>query len=163
MTGSTARAQAKAEPEPRTAAAPASPAAYLASLPEPRRSEIARIDAIIRAAVPGLAPCVTAGMLGYGPFHYRTASGREGDTARIALSSRARSISLHVCAADARGSLAERYRARLPRADVGKGCVRFERLDDLDRAALEDLLREAEGMGWGDQAGAGGATLAAPT
>ncbi len=126
-----------------------SPAAYLAALPEPRRTELTRIDAFIRATVPELTPCITSGMLGYGPFHYRYASGREGDTAKIALSSRAQYIAMYVCAADARGHLAERYRARLPKADIGKGCVRFKRLDDLDRAALRDLLLEAEGMGYG--------------
>jgi hypothetical protein len=130
------------------AAAPP-PASILAAIPAPRRSEIARIDAFIRATVPDLAPCVTAGMLGYGPFHYRYASGREGDTAKVGLSSRAQYISLYVCAADEKGYLAERYRARLPGADIGKACVRFKRFDDLDPAAVKDLLREAARTGYG--------------
>jgi len=133
----------------RRAAASGAPASLIAALPEPRRSEIARIDAFIRATVPSLAPCVTAGMLGYGPFHYRYASGRQGDTVTIGLASRAQYVSLYVCAADARGHVAERYRARLPAADVGKGCVRFKRFDDLDPAAVRDLLREAARTGYG--------------
>jgi hypothetical protein len=156
MARSTARSGAKSRSKPRSrpaAGAPpraaASPASYIAALPEPRRSEIARIDAFIRATVPDLAPCVTAGMLGYGPFHYRYASGREGDTAKIGLSSRAQYISLYACAADARGYVAERYRARLPAADIGKACVRFKRFDDLDRAAVRDLLLEAARTGYG--------------
>lgn len=126
----------------------ASPEAYIAALPEPRRSEIARIDAFIRATVPDLAPCMTAGMLGYGPFHYRYATGREGDTAKIGLSSRAQYIALYSCAADARGFVAERYRARLPAADIGRSCVRFKRFDDLDRAAVRDLLLETARTGY---------------
>jgi hypothetical protein len=136
--GAGATSRSKAGP----GSGPASPAAYIAALPEPRRTEITRIDAFIRATVPDLAPCLTAGMLGYGPFHYRYASGREGDTAKIGLSSRAQYIALYACAADARGYVAERYAARLPAADIGKSCVRFKRLDDLDRAALRDLLLE---------------------
>jgi len=134
---------------PKAAAGPGSPAAYIAALPEPRRTEITRIDAFIRATVPDLAPCMTSGMLGYGPFHYRYASGREGDTAKVALSSRAQYIALYSCAADARGFVAERYKARLPAADIGKSCVRFKRFDDLDRAAVRDLLLETARTGYG--------------
>ena len=140
--------KARARPAAAAAAGPASPAAYIAALPEPRRSEIARIDAFIRATVPELAPCMTAGMLGYGPFHYRYASGREGDTAKIGLSSRAQYIALYACAADAKGFVAERYRTRLPKADIGKACVRFKRFDDLDPAAVAALLRESARTGY---------------
>jgi uncharacterized protein DUF1801 len=123
--------------------------ALIAALPEPRRAEVARIDRFIRETVPGLTRCAAAPMIGYGPIHYRYASGREGDAFKIALASRARHVSIYICAADARGHVAERYRARLPGADIGKGCVRFQRFDDLDPDALRDLLREAEATGYG--------------
>jgi hypothetical protein len=139
---------------PRRPAAPprgvAGNAALLAALPEPRRSQLARIDRFIRETVPELAPSPLLGMLGYGPFHYRYASGREGDTCKVALSSRARYISLYVCAADARGHVAERFRDRLPAADIGKGCVRFTRFEDLDPDAVRDLLRLAARTGYGE-------------
>lgn len=130
-------------------ARPGSPDALIAALPEPRRSEIARVDRFIREAVPDLERLAAAKMIGYGPFHYRYASGREGDAFRIALSSRVQYISLYTCAADARGHVAERYRDRLPAADIGKGCVRFKRLADLDPAALRALLREVAVTGFG--------------
>ena len=31
---------------------------------------------------------------------------------------------------------AEKYKEALPKANIGKGCVRFKRLSDLDEAAL---------------------------
>jgi len=37
--------------------------------------------------------------------------------------------------------VAERYRDRLPTADIGRRCVRFRRLADLDADALRELLR----------------------
>jgi hypothetical protein len=40
----------------------------------------------------------TDGMTGYGPFHYRYASGREGDAHRIAVAARKTGISLYVLA-----------------------------------------------------------------
>jgi len=120
------------------------PEQYLARLEEPRRTEVARLDAVIRETLPGLERCIVSGMLAYGPVHYRYASGREGDSARVSVASNASAISLYALAADDRGWVAERYRTRLPRAKIGKACVRFNRLEDLDLEALRALLREVE-------------------
>jgi hypothetical protein len=125
------------------------PAEYLGRLAEPRRSEVARIDRLIRETVPELEPFLHGGMLGYGPFHYRYKSGREGDWFRIGLASQKAYISLYACAADERGYVAERYRKRLPKASIGKSCVRFRRVDDLDIEALKELLRETARTGFG--------------
>jgi len=38
----------------------------------------------------------------------------------------------------------------LPNAEIGKACVRFKRLDDLDEKALVALLKEAEQLSVGD-------------
>ena len=120
----------------------ATPEEYIAALDEPRRGEVARLDRLIRETVPELEPHIRSGMIGYGPFHYRYASGREGDWFRVGLASNKKYISLYACAADERGYVAERYRDRLPKASIGKSCVRFKRVDDLDEGALRELLRE---------------------
>ena len=119
------------------------PEQYLAALDEPRKGEIARLDRLIRATVPEIQRCIVSGMLAYGPVHYRYASGREGDSARICVASNASAISLYLMAADEKGWLAERYRSRLPGAKIGKSCVRFKRMEDLPEAALVALLEEA--------------------
>ena len=49
------------------------------------------------------------------------------------------------------GFVAERYRERLPKADIGRSCVRFTRVDDLDPEALAELIREGARLdrpGW---------------
>jgi Domain of unknown function (DU1801) len=97
--------------------------------------------------LPELEPNTDGGMLGYGRFQYRYASGREGDASLVALSSRKQYISLYVLCADENGYLAERYAERLPKASIGKSCVRFKRTDDLDPDALRDLLVEAGRIG----------------
>jgi hypothetical protein len=97
---------------------------------------------LIRKNAPELERFVGSGMIGYGPYHYRYASGREGDTALLGLASRKQYISLYVIAADERGYLAETYRTRLPMANVGKSCVRIKRLADVDVSVLTDLIRE---------------------
>ena len=94
-------------------------------------------------------------MLGYGPFHYRYASGREGDTTLLGLASQKRYISLYVLCAKGGRYLAESYAERLPKASVGKSCVRFARLSDLDPAVLAELVTEAARLGPGDTADSG--------
>lgn len=118
------------------------PTAFIAALPEPRRSEMSRVHAFITKTLPKLDVQVSGKMIGYGPFHYRYESGREGDGFRIALASRAGYIALYALGADEKGYVAERYAAKLPKADIGKSCVRFEKLDDLDASTLKALLLE---------------------
>jgi hypothetical protein len=127
----------------------ATPEEYIAKLAEPRRSEVAKLHAFIRKTVPKLAPVIQGGMIGYGPFHYRYASGREGDACRIGLASNKTAISLYACGADERGYVAERYKKKLPKANIGKSCVRFKKMADLDLAALKELLRETAKAGFG--------------
>jgi hypothetical protein len=87
------------------------------------------------------------GMLGYGPFHYRYASGREGEACKLSIASNASYISLYCSAADDEGYVAPRYVDRLPKASIGKSCVRFEKLADLDEQALVALIEETAGTG----------------
>ena len=109
------------------------PAEYLAQLEEPRKSDVAALDAMIRKNAPKLEPFIGMGILAYGPYHYKYASGREGDGFRIGVSSNANNISLYI-GGDKTG---------LGKANCGKGCVRFKKLSDLDQGALKKLIREA--------------------
>ena len=92
---------------------------------------------------------VQNGILGYGPFHYRYASGREGDACRISLASNKSYISLYALAADDAGYVAERFKKDLPRANIGKSCVRFKRLADLDEKPLVALIKLAAKTSYG--------------
>ena len=96
------------------------PEGYIAGLEEPRRSEIQRLHDLIRETLPELEPNADDGMLGYGRFHYRYDSGREGDASLVALSSRKNYISLYVLCTNEGGYLAEQYVERLPKANIGK-------------------------------------------
>lgn len=123
------------------------PEEFLDSVDEPRRSDMRKLHELIRATAPGLEPVMLGKMLGYGPFHYRYESGREGDAAVIALANNARDIAVHVLCADDDGYLAEQYKARFPKANVGKSCLRIRKLDDVDLDALRELVAKAAQMG----------------
>jgi hypothetical protein len=107
-----------------------------------RREQIEALHALIRTTVPQLEPHIRSGMIGYGSYHYRYDSGREGDWFVVGLASNKRYISLYVVGADDQGYVAERYKTRLPEADIGRSCVRLKRLEDVDLGALQELLRE---------------------
>ena len=119
------------------------PAEYIAQLEEPRKTDVAVLDALIRETAPKLEPFIHSGMLAYGPWRYKYASGREGDWFRIGVASNKSYISLYISACDGSGYVAERYREALPKASIGRSCVRFKRLAELDQAALKKLIREA--------------------
>ena len=63
------------------------PAEYIAAVDDRRRPDIAALDQLIRTHAPELEPVIMGGMLGYGPFHYRYASGREGDACKLSIAS----------------------------------------------------------------------------
>src|SRR5688572_17143493 len=123
------------------------PAEYIAAVDDKRQPDISALDALVRKHAPKLEPVIMGGMLGYGPFHYRYASGREGDACKISIASNASYISMYCNAADAEGYVAERYLDRLPKASIGKSCVRFKRVADLDEKALVALIKETVKIG----------------
>ena len=116
---------------------------YFAELSEPRKSEVKKIHAVIRKAVPKLKPFMIYGMVGYGKFHYKYAGGREGDWCVIGLASQKNHISVYVCATRNGKYLPESNRKKLGKVSVGKSCIRFKKAEDLDLKVLSRLCREA--------------------
>lgn len=123
------------------------PAQYLAAVHEPWKKDVNALHKLIRKAAPKLVPFMLGGMLGYGKFHYKGRSGREGDWAVIALASQKHYISLYVCAIDGDRYVAERFKNELPKASIGKSCVRFKRLADLDLKVVETMIKRAAKLG----------------
>lgn len=118
------------------------PAQYLASVPPGRRAAMQALHDSIRKAAPALTPVIVHGMLGFGPYHYKYASGHEGDSATVCLASQKNHISLYLMAG-ADGDLVEKNKARLGKVSVGKCCIRFTKLEHLDMKVAMDLVKQA--------------------
>ncbi len=125
------------------------PEAYIAQVEDKRRDDIQRLHDLVREVAPELEPTMEFKMLGYGKMKYKYASGREGEWMKIGIANNKQYISLYCCAADEDGYVAERYKERLPKANIGKSCVRFKRVLDLDDDVLRELIRESAKAGWG--------------
>ena len=122
------------------------PAEYIASLPDDRRADVQALDRLIRKAAPKLKPHVRSGMLGYGPYRYKYASGREGESAVIGLASQKNHISLYFCTMEDGEYLAEKNKDKLGKVSVGRSCVRFKKLADLNLKGATELIAQAAAL-----------------
>lgn len=121
------------------------PAQYLASLPPERRAALTTLHNAIRKAVPRLRPHIAYGMLGYGMCRYPLANGLEGTGPVIALASQKQYISLYL-GCDEDGGVPKEDRARLGKVSVGKCCIRFTKIADLDLKVAMDLVKKSAAM-----------------
>jgi hypothetical protein len=113
---------------------------FLAEARPERRAMIEAIDVLIRDVAPDLPTGREGRFLGYGPFHYRYASGREGDTFAIGMMDGAQALSVYVLGGEDGRYLTESRAHRLGKVSVGKSCIRVKRLEHLDLEAFRDLV-----------------------
>ncbi len=117
---------------------------YFSMIEQPRRDEVEKIDELIRKNAPELKRHFSYNMLGYGTFHYKSRSGREGDWPVIALASQKNYISVYICVADENGYLAEQSKDKLGKVSVGKSCIRFKKIADVDTKELVNVIKESQ-------------------
>lgn len=122
------------------------PAQYLASLPADRRAAMTTLHRAIVKAAPSLKPVILYGMIGYGKMHYKYPSGREGDACIVALASQKAHLSLYLCAVEGKKYLAEQHARELGKVSVGKSCIRFKRLEDLNLKLALSLIKRASAL-----------------
>ncbi len=77
-------------------------------------------------------------MIGFGSYHYKYASGHEGDAMLIGFSPRKAEFSLYVSAP---GNENKSLLEKLGKYKMGKSCIYFKKLSDLDLGTLEKLSK----------------------
>lgn len=114
------------------------PSTYIASITdEGRRADIQDIHDMM-CMVSGMpAKMWGASIVGFGDYHYKYASGREGDHFRIGYSNRVKQISIYIMPGydDFDDEL-----SRLGKASKGKSCLYIKRLADIDKAVLKEIM-----------------------
>jgi hypothetical protein len=123
----------------KTQATGASVQDFLAAVEHPvRREDGFRLLALM-SEVTGQQPQMWGPtIVGFGRYHYKYASGREGDAAAVGFSPRKASLSLYGLAY---GPDAPRLLGRLGKHRMGSGCLYINKLDDVDAAVLDELVR----------------------
>lgn len=113
---------------------------YLAQVPQERKKDIEFLHRFIQKTSSKLKPYFAYNMLGYGKFPYVNYKKEKIDWPVVALASQKNYISLYVCALDGRQYLAEKYKKDLGKVSVGKSCIRFKKLEDLNLKKLKQVL-----------------------
>src|SRR5678809_126186 len=79
-------------------------------------------------------------IIGFGTYHYKYESGHEGDAPLIGFSPRKAEFSLYVTVP---GHENEKLLSQLGKFTMGKACIYFKKLSDLNLDALEKLSMRA--------------------
>lgn len=112
---------------------------FLSRVPDDaRRTDATRLRAMMEEISGEPAVMWGASIVGCGHYHYRYASGHEGDAAPIGFSPRAANLTVYIVGGfDGHDDVL----ARLGKHKLGKGCLYIRRLPDVDESALRDLIR----------------------
>lgn len=116
---------------------------YLAALPSERREPIEFLHELIQKTAPALKPHFAANMLGYGAFPYKNYKKEMIEWPVIALASQKNYISLYVCAVVDGKYIAETHKKDLGKVSVGKSCIRFRTVEDLNLNTLKTVIKAA--------------------
>ena len=113
---------------------------YFDLLDDTRRKDILFLDAFIKKHVPKLKPIFASNMLGYGVFKYKNYKKEIIDWPILGLASQKHYISLYVCAVDENGYIAPQYEKELGKVAVGKSCIRFKKVEDINLEVLKKVI-----------------------
>ena len=79
-------------------------------------------------------------IVGFGSYHYKYESGREGDAPVVGFSPRANAITLYIATGFAQR---EELLAKFGKHTTGKGCVYIKKLTDVDTEVLKTMVDES--------------------
>jgi hypothetical protein len=105
-----------------------------------RRADARKVAAMMRRATGKRARMWGPAIVGYGTYHYRYESGREGDFMITGFSSRKQALTVYVIPGFEKF---ETLMSRLGNFKTGKSCLYIKRLSDVDEKVLERLINES--------------------
>lgn len=79
-------------------------------------------------------------IVGFGSYHYKYASGREGDFLAVGFSPRKTSLTLYIMSGFSRY---DELMEKLGKYKTGKSCLYLKKLDDVDEEVLKELIVES--------------------
>jgi hypothetical protein len=119
----------------------ASVSAYLNEIQDEQRRKDCKEIAALMEKESGFKPKMWGtAIVGFGSYHYKYDSGREGDSPLVGFSNRANAISLYVydCDGEKDGLL-----KIFGKHKTGKACVYIQKLSDVDTSVLRKMVRNS--------------------
>lgn len=115
--------------------------AFIDQVGDQQKREDSRAIATLMAEVTGAAPVMWGtSIVGFGQYHYRYESGREGDFFETGFAPRKRALTLYIMAGF---SQYDALLADLGKFTLGKSCLYIKRLADVDMAILRELVERS--------------------
>ncbi len=119
-------------------------ASFLNAIDDDDRRRDCKAIAKLLKEVSGKRPVMWGtSIVGYGTYHYKYASGREGDSPRIGFSPRKRDLTIYIMPGYTDFS---HILAKLGKHKKGKSCLYIRKLSDVDMNVLKRLAK----AGWRD-------------
>ncbi len=104
---------------------------------EQKRRDCFEIMKIMKQAAKAEPKMWGSSIVGFGSYHYKGASGREGDWMLTGFSPRKQNITLYIMGGfDGHQDLMK----KLGRHSIGKACLYIKRLEDVDAKTLKELV-----------------------
>ena len=126
--------------EPKTKPTEVSVEKFIEEIQQPQKKEDAYALLALFGEVTGEeAKMWGPSIIGFGKYHYRYASGHEGDAPLAAFSPRKTALTFYFMLPDGKR---EELLAKLGKHKTGKGCVYVNKLSDIDTAVLKEMIRE---------------------
>jgi hypothetical protein len=107
---------------------------------EQKRRDSRELLTLMEAISGSRAAMWGSSMVGFGRYHYRYASGREGEFFLTGFSPRKTALTVYVMPG------LDRYSSQLERLGphkTGKSCLYLKSLDAVDRAVLEEIITDS--------------------
>ena len=126
---------------------------YIASQPEPKRSDLQELHRLIQQAMPACKfwfldgknsenKTVSNPNIGYGLHTIKYADGTTREFYQIGLSANKTGISVYILGIKDKTYLVQTYVKRLGKASVSGYCIRFKTLKDINSDILEAAIRD---------------------
>ena len=121
---------------------------FIASLPDERRSDLERVDAVLSKVMKGHSRSLWGGkfwggseqsIIGYGDHTYQRSDKKTVEWFIVGLAPQKNYNSIYINAADDDGYVIERYADRLGKVKVRGAAITFKKADELDLEVLEEV------------------------
>lgn len=117
---------------------------YFDALPQDRREPMEFLHKFILKIAPTLKSHFAYNMPGYGSFKYKNYKKEIIDWPTVSLASQKNYISLYICSVQNGEYVAEKYKNEMGKVSVGKSCIRFKKITDLNLDTLAKVIKIAE-------------------
>lgn len=116
---------------------------YIEIVPVDRKETIKFLDSFIRKNAPELTVYFANNMPGYGKLRYTNYKKEVQDWPLIAIANQKNYISVYVCALIDGEYIAEKFKDELGKVSVGRSCIRFKNIEDVNLKTLEKVIKLA--------------------